>query len=295
VRSFLVLSSSLLFVALSSQAQVATLPLWPSGTPEPWSPGAEVETMKPTDKLVGGHSVSKLSNIEQPSLALYQPPKEKRTGAAVVVFPGGGYRILAQDLEGTEVCEWLNAEGIACVLVKYRVPLKEHYPASTIDLEDAQKAVRLTRMHAAEWGINPSQVGVLGFSAGGHLAAVLSNHADFKRAGEPADEASVSARPDFTVLIYPAYLTDASLKQVDEGVKPTLETPPTFLLQAEDDPVHEENVLVYFQALKDAKVKAELHVYAEGGHGYGLRANGLPIVKWPSLVTTWLHTIGILH
>jgi acetyl esterase/lipase len=150
-------------------------------------------------------------------------------------------------------------------------------------------------MHAAEWGINPSQVGVLGFSAGGHLAAVLSNHADFKRAGEPADEASVSARPDFTVLIYPAYLTDASLKQIDEGVKPTSETPPTFLLQAEDDPVHEENVLVYFQALKEAKVKGELHVYAEGGHGYGLRANGLPIVKWPSLVTTWLHTIGILH
>lgn len=272
---------------------MVTLPLWPNGMPEAWAPGAETETMKPADKLVGGKSVSKITNIEKPTLALYQP--EKKTGAAVVVFPGGGYRILAYDLEGTEVCQWLNVAGVACVLVKYRVPVKEHYPASTIDLEDAQKAVRMTRMHAKEWGIDPSRVGVLGFSAGGHLVAALSNHSDFKRQNEPAEETAVSAKPDFTVMIYPAYLTDETLKVIDEGVKPTSATPPTFLLQAEDDPVHEENVLVYFQALKEAKVKAELHVYAEGGHGYGSRADKLPIVKWPALVTTWMQTIGVLR
>lgn len=291
----MIFSAALLTVAFSAGAQVVTLPLWPNGTPEVWSPGPEKETMKPTDKLIGGKSVSKITNIEKPTLALYQPAKEKRTGAAVVVFPGGGYSILAYDLEGTEVCEWLNAAGVACALVKYRVPVKEHYPASTIDLEDAQKAVRLTRMYAKEWGIDPSRVGVLGFSAGGHLAAVISNHADFKRANEPAEETAVSARPDFAVVIYPGYLADPDTKTVNDGVKPTGTTPPTFLLQAEDDPVHEENALVYFQALKEAKVKAELHIYAEGGHGYGSRENGLPIVKWPALVITWMHTIGVLR
>jgi acetyl esterase/lipase len=154
--------------------------------------------------------------------------------------------------------------------------------------------MRLARAHADEWHLDPKRIGVLGFSAGAHLAAVLSNHADFKRAG--ATESQTDARPSFAAIIYPGYLADPpALNTLAHGVNPTANTPPTFLLQAEDDPVHVENVLVYYNALKDLKVPAELHVFAQGGHGYGLRPTELPITHWPTLVTTWLHTIHILE
>jgi acetyl esterase/lipase len=173
--------------------------------------------------------------------------------------------------------------------------MEKRFPESTADLEDAQQAVRLTRSHAAEWHLDPHRVGVLGFSAGGHLVVILGNHPDFKRSQEPASESAISARPDFIVAIYPAYLADPpALTQLARGVDPSATTPPTFLLQAEDDPVHVENVLVYAQALKQLKVPAELHVYSEGGHGYGLRPSALPVTHWPSAVETWLHTIHIL-
>ena len=284
----------LLYAALG-HAQQATLPLWPNGTPEAYSGGPETDITKPTDRLVGGKSLQHLTNIGKPTLAFYPAPTSNNTGATVVVFPGGGYRILAYDLEGTEVCTWLNSIGVNCVLAQYRVPIEKHFPDDTSDLEDAQQAVRITRAHAAEWHLDPRRIGVLGFSAGGHLVVVLGNHSDFKRPGESAADSTISARPDFIVAIYPAYLVDApALTQISRGIDPSADTPPTFLLQAEDDPVHEENVLVYFQALKQLKVPAELHVYAEGGHGYGLRPSPLPISHWPSLVETWLHTIHIL-
>lgn len=293
MRISLVLTLALLAATPIAFAQKVTLPLWPNGAPESTQiKGPETDITKPTDALVAGKKLMHLTNISKPSLAVY-PPTTANTGAAVLVFPGGGYRILAYDLEGTEVCTWLNSIGVTCVLVKYRVPFDNHYPENTADLEDAQQAMRITRSHASEWHIDPNRIGVLGFSAGAHLAAVLSNHSDYKRPGEPANE--TSARPDFALIIYPGYLADApALDKLARGIDPTSNTPPTFLLQAEDDPVHEENSLVYFQALKEAKVPAELHIFAQGGHGYGLRPTNLPITHWPALAETWLHTIHVL-
>lgn len=296
VRIPLLLALALLMSAGPAlHAQQTTLPLWPQGNPEPYRGGAEADITKSSDRFVAGQALQHLTNIGKPTLAFYPAPADHNTGATVVVFPGGGYRILAYDLEGTEVCSWLNSIGVNCALVKYRVPIEKRFPESTADLEDAQQAVRLTRSHAAEWRLDPHRIGVLGFSAGGHLVVILGNHPDFKRPDELASEAAVSARPDFVVAIYPAYLAEPpALTQLAKGIDPGANTPPTFLLQAEDDPIHVENVLVYAEALKQLKVPTELHVYAEGGHGYGLRSTELPVTHWPSLVETWLHTIRIL-
>jgi acetyl esterase/lipase len=273
------------------------LPLWPNGTPEPSTvSGPERNAAKSTDRLIAGKPIIRLTDVNKPTLAVYKPDSSKDTGAAVLAFPGGGYTILAIDLEGTEVCTWLNSIGMTCVLVKYRVPFDGHYPEHVEDLEDAQQAMRLTRSHAAEWHIDPQRIGVLGFSAGAHLAVILGNHADFKRNGAPENpEGKVDARPNFVVVIYPGYLSDApDLTKVAPAIGPSSRTPPTFILQAEDDPVHEENSLLYFQALKEAKVPAELHIFAEGGHGYGLRPTELPVTHWPTLAETWFHTIHVL-
>jgi acetyl esterase/lipase len=239
--------------------------------------------------------VIRIGNVSAPTLTLYTPTS-KSTGAAVVVFPGGGYRILAIDLEGTEVCDWLNSIGITCVLLKYRVPDTGPYPKSAAALQDAQRALGIVRAHAAEWNIDPHRIGVLGFSAGGHLAAALSTHFD-KRIYDPIDAADeLSCRPDFAVIIYPGYLAIAEQNFAPNAdIHVTEQTPPTFLAQAEDDPVHVENSNVYFLALKNAKVPAEMHLYAQGGHGYGLRRTELPVTAWPQLVETWLHTIKILQ
>jgi len=277
------------------QAQKVTLPLWPNGNPEPYHGAAETDITKPTDRLVAGKALQHMTNVGKPTLAFYPAPAAKNTGTTVVVFPGGGYRILAYDLEGTEVCAWLNGVGVNCALVKYRVPLDKKFPDDTADLEDAQRAVRMTREHAAEWKLDPKRVGVLGFSAGGHLVVVLGNHPDFKRANEPAAETAVSAKPDFVIGIYPAYLTaEPGLSTLARGIDPSAATPPTFMVMAEDDPVHVENVLVYGQALRPLKVPFELHVFSEGGHGYGLRPTELPVTHWPALVETWLKTIHML-
>ena len=295
MRTNLLFVLTLLVAAPLVSAQQVTLPLWPNGAPEPYTGAPETDITKSTDRLVDGRPLAHMTNVSKPTLAVYQPPAGKATGAAVVVFPGGGYRTLAYDLEGTEVCTWLNSIGVTCILSKYRVPFPSRYPDNTADLEDAQQAMRITRAHAAEWHIDPRRIGVLGFSAGGHLVAVLSNHADFKRLNAPESETSIDAKPNFVVAIYPAYLVEEpALNKLSRGIDPSASTPPTFLLQAEDDPVHEENVLVYFQALKQFKVLAELHVYAQGGHGYGLRSTDLPVTQWPQLVETWLHTIQVL-
>jgi acetyl esterase/lipase len=272
-----------------------TLDLWPHGAPgEPPNPKPEVNTTTAKDPLIAGRPIIRLSNVSNPTLTLYKP-KGKNSGAAVVVFPGGGYSILAIDLEGTEVCAWLNSIHITCVLLKYRVPDSGPYPKSAAALQDAQRALGMVRSRAAEWRIDPHRIGVLGFSAGGHLAAALSTHFD-KRLYDPVDAADqVSCRPDFAVIIYPGYLAIAEQNFAPNSeIHVTDKTPPTFLLQAEDDPVHVENSLVYFQELKNADVPAEMHIYTQGGHGYGLRRTALPITAWPKLVETWLHTIQVL-
>jgi acetyl esterase/lipase len=274
-----------------------TMQIWPGVAPgAPANPPAEADMTTANDKLIAGKPLIRLGNVSRPTLTLYTAKGgASGFGPAVVVFPGGGYNILAIDLEGTEVCDWLTSAGINCVLLKYRVPGTGPYPKSPAALQDAQRAIGLVREHAAEWGIDPKTVGVLGFSAGAHLAAALSTHFD-QRLYDPVDAAdNLSCRPDFAIVIYPGYLALADKNFAPNAdINPTANTPPTFIVQAEDDPVHVENAVVYFMALKNAKVPVELHVYALGGHGYGLRRTALPVTTWPQSVETWLHTIGVL-
>ena len=273
-------------------AQKTTLPLWPGGNPEPSKVvGAEADT---TTVTPSGRSVLHVTNVSQPSLTVYAPAAGKNTGAAALVFPGGSYLRLSYTTEGTDICEWLNSVGMTCVLVKYRVPEDGHYPANVEDLEDAQQAMRITRAHATEWGIDPKRVGVIGFSAGAHLAVALSTHPEFQ--GKNVAASSVDARPDFQMVIYPGWLTNpAGGGTVDPVLAPTVSMPPTFLVQAENDyTAHVENVLVYFEALKNAKVPAELHVYTLGGHGFGMGQKELPISGWTGLAETWLKTVHVL-
>ncbi|HEY1576696.1 MAG TPA: alpha/beta hydrolase [Terracidiphilus sp.] len=295
-------------VAASAQAPAwqpvpghLSLPLWPDGAPNAIAnPSPEADLTKPTDNLIAGKPLIRLGNVSNPTITFYAPhalggPVPPAPSPAVLVFPGGGYQILAIDLEGSEVCDWLNEIGIACILVKYRVPNTGPYPKSPAALEDAQRAIGLVRQHAAEWHIDPNHVGVLGFSAGAHLAAALSTHFE-KRLYDRIDAAdNLSCRPDFALVIYPGYLAnDAGHMATNPDITPTAQTPPTFIIQAEDDPVHVENATNYFLQLKAAKVPAELHIYAEGGHGYGLRKSNLPITYWPKFAELWLETIKVL-
>lgn len=282
----------------------AQVPIWPGKAPDP-RPVKETEfaLSSGTSFLVAGKSATEVDNVTQPTMTIYSP-KGKNTGAAVTVFPGGGFYVLAIDLEGTEACDWLTSKGITCVLLKYRVPDSgphddaghQRYPKAPMALEDAQRTMRLIRFHAAEYHIDPNKIGVLGFSAGGYLVADISTNFD-KRIYPVKDEADkVSCRPDFAVAIYPGHLqASRSGLGLNPKIPVTRETPPTFLLQAEDD--HVDNVndsLVYYIALKNAGVPVEMHLYAQGGHAFGLRRTNLPITEWPQLVERWLQTIGMI-
>jgi acetyl esterase/lipase len=292
------LSSLMLFLAAALAAADSTpLPLWP-GTPpgDKGSLGPEKDATKPTDGLVAGKPVIRLGSVSSPSLTLYRAAAPANTGATVVVFPGGGYNILAMDLEGTEVCAWLNTLGVNCALVKYRVPVRAGLPRYAPPLQDAQRAVGMVRFRAAGWGLDPKRIGMLGFSAGGHLVAALSTNFDARSYDAVDDADKLSCRPDFTLLIYPAYLTTKSEHGpvLAPELKVTANTPPSFLIQAEDDGVGVENTLVYYAALRTAKVPAEAHLYPIGGHGYGLRSTEKPITGWPRLAEAWLRSLGAL-
>lgn len=261
--------------------------IWPGAAPSAIpAPGPE--------SLTGKEAVN---NVTRPTITVYSP-KGKNTGAAVIVFPGGGYKLLAIDLEGTEICEWLTSIGVTAILLKYRVPSKILYPktGSIQTLQDAQRTVGLVRFRAAEWNINPHKIGVLGFSAGGHLAAAISTRYA-RRLYVPVDAADkVSCRPDFAVPIYPGHLwIDRSKFELNPDIRVTKNTPPTFLLQNEDDTVDPpEHSLVYYRALAKAGVPVEMHLYAQGGHAFGMRPSKYPVSKWPRLVETWLGTIGMI-
>jgi acetyl esterase/lipase len=313
MRNSAVIAATLVLMSVSAAAQPSVqqpawqpapghtqIPLWPNGAPGAIANApAEVDTTSAKDNLIAGKPLIRLGNVSVPTITYYAPHAlggpAPAVAPAIVVFPGGGYNILAIDLEGTEVCDWLNSAGIACVLLKYRVPGTGPYPKSPAALQDAQRAVGLVRENAAEWGIDPKRIGVLGFSAGAHLAAALSTHYD-KRIYHPIDTADqLSCRPDFAVVVYPGYLALAEKGMIaNPDIQPTAQTPPTFIVQAEDDNVHVENATTYFLQLKQAKVPAELHIYAEGGHGYGLRRTALPVTTWPDTAIAWLHTTHVL-
>jgi acetyl esterase/lipase len=279
-----------------SAAPGEPIKLWP-GKP----PGDKVElptegdTSGPKGGKVADKPVIRLGNVSEPSITFYPAPKEKNTGAAVLICPGGGYGILAYDLEGTEICEWFNSIGVNAVLVKYRVPKRPGTEKHAPPLQDVQRAFGLVRSKASEWGIDPKRIGVLGFSAGGHLAAVASNNYE-QRSYEKVDAADEqSCRPDFTILIYPAYLT---VKEQGDKVSPEIpvnaKTPPTFLAMTEDDGIRVESAVFYYMALKNAKVAAEMHLYPTGGHGYGLRPSKHTVTTWPKRVEEWMDASGLL-
>ena len=323
------------FGKLSAQTHVwqpspghTQVPIWPGAVPDAQpEAGPEFATTSGKEELIAGRPDVAVSNVSRPTMTVYSPTG-RNTGAAVVVFPGGGYQILAIDLEGTEVCDWLTSKGITCVLLKYRVPgnglypksapypKSGPYPESPMALEDAQRTVGLVRFHAAEWHIDAHKIGVLGFSSGGHLVAAMST--DFAKRLYPAVDAAdkESCRPDFAVAIYPGHLSLAGAEwDANQGAKKfmvhgpanadkdltlnpdihvTSQTSPTFLLQAEDDHVDGVDSLAYYIALKKAGVPVEIHLYAHGGHAFGLRRTDLPITRWPQLVETWLRTLGMI-
>lgn len=283
------------------------LVLWPGTPPDAQPTRPEEVAMTTKDELVAGKPYTYISNVSRPTITVYSPAGHN-TGAAIVVFPGGGYQILAVDLEGTEVCDWLVSKGITCVLLKYRVPglgaypkpafaWSGPYPQSPIALEDVQRAMGLVRFHAAQWHIDPHKIGVLGFSAGGHLVAAISTHFD-KRLYPAVDAADQeSCRPDFGVALYPGHMLKRSPRGLvlTPTIPVTRQTPPILLVQAKDDPVDSvQNSIVFFTALKKAGVPAEMHLYPRGGHAFGLRHTRFPITGWPQLAERWLRAIRMI-
>jgi acetyl esterase/lipase len=271
-----------------------TLDLWPGPVPGETKPIGDEKTSEQKSPV---GPITIVTNVSKPTLTVFRPAKDRDTGAAVVVAPGGAYRALAWDLEGEEVARWLNTVGVTGIVLKYRVPFRPGQPNDRPPVgarQDAQRALSLVRSKAAEWGLDPQKIGMLGFSAGGHLTAWASTNFD-KRAYEPADDVDrVSCRPDFSVLIYPAYLVGPDNKLAAE-LPVTAETPRTFIAMTQDDVVRVECGLFYYLALKQAKVPAEMHLYPKGGHGYGLRPTANAVATWPRRAEEWLRANGLLE
>jgi acetyl esterase/lipase len=274
--------------------------LWPGTPPDaPTLAARDIETKTTRSNwLVAGKPWVAVGKVSQPTMTVYSPTLTN-TGVAVLVFPGGGYNELAIDLEGTEVCDWLASRGITGVLLKYRVPdsgphgLRE--PKAPTALEDAQRTVGLLRFYAAKWHIDPRRIGVLGFSAGGHLVAAISTRFE-KRLYPVVDAADKeSCRPDFAVALYPGHLWNETRFNLNPTIPVISNTPPTLIVQAEDDPVDTVNhSLAYYIALKKVGVPVEMHLYAHGGHAFGLRRTRFPITEWPQLMERWLGSIGMI-
>jgi acetyl esterase/lipase len=262
--------------------------LWPDTPPGYQTPaGEEGNKSKPSDRGVEGKPVIRIGNVSQPALEVFLPPEGNRSGAAMVICPGGGFNILAWDLEGTEVAEWFNTQGIAAFVLKYRVPTNAHSVKWEPPAQDAQRAIRWVRSQAEKYGIDKEKVGILGFSAGGCTAARATLHQNptLYDAVDAIDQES--AKPNLAVLIYPAYLVGQDGKLLDD-VKIDASTPPMFLAYAFDDPVRPENAIEMMAALKRANVPSELHLYDTGGHGYGLRQGSNPAAAWADRCREWL-------
>jgi acetyl esterase/lipase len=279
-----------LALPLAAAEPTAVVKLWPGKAP------GETKDLGPekySEPKKGQIEVKRLTNVSEPTVAVYPAPKDRATGAAVLVAPGGGYNILAIEHEGTMVCDWLNSLGVTAVLLKYRVPRRPmQTPDNLAAAQDAQRAMSLVRSRAAEWGIDPDRLGMLGFSAGGHLTACTCLFE--KRLYEPVDKADeLPFRPSFAVLVYPAYLVDKG-----GGLRPeykvTKDTPPMCFVHASNDGVTSENSVQLYLALKQAKVPAEMHLYATGGHGFGMNKVPHPAATWPDRVADWMRGRGYL-
>ncbi|HKA06552.1 MAG TPA: alpha/beta hydrolase [Gemmataceae bacterium] len=284
----LALSCLFLVAFVASAAEPTFINVWP-GTPPGETKKLEPETDTATAKdIVGGRRIQKITNVIRPTLTIYRPEKDKNTGAAVIICPGGGHYILAYDHEGTEVAEFLAKNGITGIVLKYRVPFRDENKRWRAAVQDAQRSVRLVRDKAGEWGIDRKRIGILGFSAGGEtaaLTAILHEQPQYE-AVDKAD--SASGRPDFAALIYPGGLLEKGNTKLRDYVKVDKDTPPMFLVHAFDDPVDARNSLILASELKAARVSCELHMYATGGHGYGMRNTGHPVNTWPERCMEWM-------
>lgn len=285
-------------------AGLAQVPIWPGAAPDMadarWPP--ESVLTADTPEALAGRTSQAVFDVSVPTMTVF-PPKGRNTGAAVIVFPGGGFRILAVTVEGTEICDWITAQGMTCILSKYRVPKTAHHwdedcrcavtPKVPRALQDAQRTIRLVRARAEALGIDPHRIGVMGFSAGGYLAVQTSNL--FAPAYAPVDAIDrISSRPDFAVVFYPGHICRRGTT-FDPGLHVTKRTSPTFLLQAWDDPVDERcNGTLYARALDDAGVPSEVHLFGKGGHAFGLRKTGHAVSRWPTLLEAWLRENGVL-
>ncbi|WP_425617462.1 alpha/beta hydrolase [Anatilimnocola sp. NA78] len=291
---FQVLILVCLAASLASAAEPQVINLWPAKAPgEVKELPAEQDVNKPTDALVGARKIIKLTNVTTPQLAVFEPPTEKHTGCALIICPGGGHHILAYDHEGTECAEYFAARGVTAFVLKYRVPFRNPEKRWEAAVQDAQRAVSLVRSRASEWKLDPAQIGILGFSAGGEtagLTAILHQQRQYE-AIDKTDEAS--CRPDFAALIYAGGFENKKQPwTLQEHVKVDASTPPMFFVHAQDDNVSVANSVLVFTELKKAKIPAELHVYATGGHGYGMRQTGHPVNEWPARCADWLVNQG---
>ncbi len=279
----------------ADEAAPTRLDLWPG------KPPGETGTVGPeqakTQERGGRTVVTSLTNVSTPTLSVYPAPRDKATGVAVVVCPGGGYTNLAWDHEGEQVATWLNSIGVTAAVLKYRVPRREGTPRDQPPpqaLMDAQRALSLVRSHAKEWEVDPARVGILGFSAGGHLAAWASTASE-KRAYEPVDDADkLSCKPDFAVPIYPGGVLKRGTDQIVPEIQVTSQTPPSFLVVASDDKGSLDSTVQYYLALKRAGVPAELHIYETGGHGFGIRPSDRAYATWPKRCEEWMRDRGLL-
>lgn len=292
VRVCSVLTLTFALACSGDAAEPTVIKLWPGKAPgETKDIGAE-QLIEPKP---GQAEVKRISNVSEPTITIYSPPKDKNSGTAVVVAPGGGYSILAIEHEGTQVCEWLNKLGVTAVLLKYRVPKRDmQTPENLAALQDAQRAISIVRGKHTELGIDPTKVGMLGFSAGGNLTAWTSLAG--KRYYEPIDKTDeTSCEPNFALLIYPAYLVDKGGTTLKPEYKVKKDSPPMFFVHSSDDGVSSENSVALYSALKKYNVPAELHLYATGGHGYGMSKVPHPCASWPDRAADWMKTRGLLN
>lgn len=269
--------------------------IWPAAAPgETKELPPESDTTTDKSGQVAGRRLIRLANVSTPTITIFRPDPKQDTGTSVIICPGGGHHILALDLEGTEVAEWLTTVGVTGIVLKYRVPAREKTNRFRAAVQDAQRTVSLVRANAKQWKLNEKRIGICGFSAGGETAGLtaLWSH---KRTYDSVDDVDkVSCRPDFSMLIYPAYLADKKTATLRADVVVTENTPPTFFVHAFDDPVTPLSSILLFAEMKKKGIKSELHVYSEGGHGYGLRRTGKAVTTWPARAEDWLGSQGLL-
>ncbi|HVW03314.1 MAG TPA: alpha/beta hydrolase [Planctomycetaceae bacterium] len=286
------LSLCLLTLCLLSQLAVAgepiTLKLWPDGPPTQMAPKSEA-----TAKLIqsyGGVNPNRVSDVTDPTITVYRP--EKPNGTSVIVAPGGGYMFLSYAHEGTQVCEWLNSLGVTAVLLKYRTPTRDEKEPFELPVQDGQRALGLVRKHAADWKLDPQRVGMLGFSAGANLAGHVAWDRGARTYAQSAD-LDDSRGPDFLVFIYGGGFLDKDDKStLRPGFSIPADAPPAFLLVAHDDKSNPVEAARLYLEYKQRELSAELHIYAKGGHGFGMRKDGKPISKWPDRCAEWMQSLG---